>query len=116
MVAMLAGACASPVRAQAPRGGAQPGGAEALGVFPENATRVTATVRRVSGDMLTLEIHDAHQARPDRPMGPAVGTIDAVARETVPAGLAGRRVEATVSLVGDTRESRWFVFDIRTLP
>jgi len=46
MVAVLAGACASPVHAPAqptpPRGGSQPG--PARGVFPENATRVTAMV------------------------------------------------------------------------
>lgn len=116
MVAVLASACASPVHAQGPPRGGQPGGAEALGVYPENATRVTAIVRRVSGDTLTLEILDARPAQPDRPMGPAVGTLEAVARERVDTALAGSRIEATVSLVGDTRASRWLVFDIRPLP
>jgi hypothetical protein len=85
-------------------------------VFPENATRVTARVRNVSGNTLTLEIQAARQARPDLPMGPAAGTIEAVSREPLPSGLAGRRIDATVTLVGDTQASRWLVSDIRTLP
>ncbi len=120
MVAVLAGACASPVQAPAqpapPRGGSQPGSGPARGVFPENATRVTAIVQKISGTTLTLEIQDARQATPDLPMGPAVGTIDAVSREPLPAGLTGRRIEATVTLVGDTLASRWFIAEIRTLP
>jgi hypothetical protein len=118
MVAVLVGACASPAQAPAqpmpPGGGAQPG--TALGVFPPNATRVIARVQQVSGDTLTLAIEDARQAQPDLPMGPANGTIQVVSRETLPAGLAGRRIEATVKLTGDTMASRWFVSDIRTLP
>jgi len=118
MVAVLAGACASPVDAPAqpipPRGGGQPG--PARGVFPENATRVTGIVQRISGTTLTLEIQNARQATPDLPMGPAVGTIEATSREPLPAGLAGRRIEATVTLVGDTLASRWFISEIRTLP
>ena len=118
MVAALVGACTSSVQAPAqpapPGGGAPPG--TALGVFPPNATRVTARVRQVSGDTLTLEIEDARQARADLPMGPANGTIQVVSREPLPAGLAGRRIEATVSLTGDTQASRWFVSDIRMLP
>ena len=99
-----------------PRGGGQPSQGPALGVFPENATRVTAMVQNVSGNTLTLEIQAVRQARPDLPMGPAAGTIQAVSREPLPSGLAGRRIDATVTLVGDTQASRWFVSDIRTLP
>ena len=120
VVAALLGASASPVPQAAaqpvpPRGGGQPGG-PALGVFPANATRVTAQVQKVSGHTLTLEIQDARPARSDRPMGPAAGTIDAVSPEPLPAGLAGRRIEATVTLVGDTQSSRWLVSEIRALP
>ena len=118
MVAVLAGACASAVHAPAqpapPRGGGQLG--PALGVFPANASRVTATVRKVSGNALTLEIQDVRQARADLPMGPAYGTIEAISREPLPAELAGRRIDATVTLVGDTQASQWFVSEIRTLP
>ena len=111
VVAALLGASASPVPALLPTA-AQP----ALGVFPANATRVTAQVRKVSGHTLTLEIQDARPARSDQPMGPAAGTIEAVSPEPLPAGLAGRRIEATVTLVGDTQASRWLVSEIRTLP
>ena len=118
MIAVLAGACASPVHAPAqpapPRGGGQPG--TALGVFPPNATRVTARVQKVAGDTVTLEIEDARQARDDMAMGPANGTIQAIAREPLPAALTGRHIEATVTLTGDTLASRWFVSDIRVLP
>ena len=122
MIAVLAGACASPVHAPSPavgqpappRGGGQPG--PARGVFPPNATRVTAKVLQVSGDTLTLEIEDARQAQPDVAMGPANGVIEAVSRDPLPAGLAGRRIDAIVTLTGDTLASRWFVSEIRTLP
>src|SRR5215813_14316966 len=107
MVAALVGASALPLPALypaaaqpvPPRGGSQPGG-PALGVFPANATRVTAQVQKVIGSTITLEIQDARPARPDLPMGPAAGTIEAVSPEPLPAGLAGRRIEATITLVG----------------
>jgi hypothetical protein len=118
VIAMLAGACAAPAHSPSPALGqpAPPRGGTALGVFPPNATRVTATVQKVNGDTLTLEIHDVRQARPDLPMGPAYGTLTAVSRESLSPGLAGRRIEATVTLVGDTQKSQWFVSEIRTLP
>jgi hypothetical protein len=98
------------------RGGAQPGSGPALGIFPPNATRVTAKVQKVSDDTVTLEILDARQARPDVAMGPAAGTIEAVSREPLPAGLVGRRIEATITLAGDTQASRWFISEIQSLP
>jgi hypothetical protein len=100
-----------------PPRGAQPGAGPARGVFPPNATRVTATVQKVSGDTLTLEILQARQARPDMAIGPAVGTIDALSREPLdPALAAGRRIEAVVSIVGDTLASRWVISEIHILP
>ena len=94
MVAVLAaGACGpsfpSPGRTASqpvPPRGAQPGPGPARGVFPPNATRVIATVQKVSGDTLTLEILEARQARP------------------------------VVSIVGDTLASRWLISEIRPLP
>jgi hypothetical protein len=142
VAAVLAGACASPV-AQAPPGaagqpapnaGALPGPGPALGIYPPNATRVTARVLRravyaaeslpprpyvppgTTLYALTIEIQDARQARPDVAMGPAVGTIEAFSRDPLPADLVGQRIEATVTLAGDTRASRWLISDIRPLP
>ncbi|HEU5194596.1 MAG TPA: hypothetical protein VFW70_07630 [Methylomirabilota bacterium] len=123
VVAALVVASASPVTSLypaaaqpvPPRGGGQPRG-PALGVFPANATRVTARVQKVSGNTITLEIEDARPARPDLPMGPAAGTIEAVSSEPLPAGLTGRHIDAMVTLVGDTQASRWLVSEIRTLP
>ncbi len=145
MVAVLAvGACASPVpsppRAESqapprPGGGAQPGRGPALGVFRENATRVTAIVRDqrtyaidslppkpavgepgTSIQALTIEIQNARAARGDVPMGPAAGTIEAFSRDPLPAIAVGQRIEATVTLIGDTLASRWLISDIRILP
>jgi len=125
MVAVLAaGACGpsfpSPGRTASqplpPRGAQQPGPGPARGVFPPNATRVIATVQKVSGDTLTLEILEARQARPDVAIGPAVGTIEAVSRGLLDPALAGRRIEAVVSIVGDTLASRWLISEIRPLP
>src|SRR5438093_5170386 len=125
MVAVLAaGACGpsfpSPGRTASqplpPRGAQQPGPGPAGGVFPPNATRGFATVQKVSGDTLTLEILEARQARPDVAIGPAVGTIEAVSRGLLDPGLAGRRIEAVVSIVGDTLASRWLISEIRPLP
>lgn len=125
MVAVLAvGACASPVQAPVravgqppPPGDGQGGGpGPALGIYPPNATRVTAHVVRQTDRTLTIEIQNARQARPDVAMGPAVGTIDAVSRDPLDPSLTGRRIEAVISLVGDTQTSRWFISDIRTLP
>jgi len=141
MVAVLAGACASPVQAPAPvvaqptppRGGGQPG--PARGVFPENAARVTAKVLAqktyrsdslpaypyvgelpATLDALTIEIQDARPARADVQMGPAIGTLEAFSRTPLPPGLTGQRIEATLTLAGDTLASRWFISDVRTLP
>ena len=122
---------AQPVAPPAPA--AQPG-RPALGVFPPNATRVIAKVLRqgttvaeylpsqpdVPAGMtlpsLTIEIETAHQARADLPVGPAVGVIDVVSREPIPAVLIGRRIDAEITLVGTTRASRWVISHIRTLP
>jgi len=104
-------------------------------VFPENATRVTATVLAQKTyrsdalpaypyvgelpptiDAVTIAIQDARPARPGVEMGPAVGTIEAFSRDPLPPGLTGQRIEATIVLAGDTLASRWFISDIRTLP
>jgi hypothetical protein len=126
LVAVVAvGACASPLQAPPfatgqplpPSGGAQPGrGLPPLGVFPPNETRVVGRVLAATGSSVTLEILDARPARPDIAMGPAVGTIDAVARDPIDRALVGRRIEAVLTLIGDTRSSRWLVTEIRTLP
>ena len=73
-------------------------------------------MQKVSGDTLTLEILEARQARPDVAIGPAVGTIEAVSRGLLDPALAGRRIEAVVSIVGDTLASRWLISEIRPLP
>jgi hypothetical protein len=143
MIAVVAGACASPVPAptpalsqpRPPAGTDQPGQGPALGVFPPNATRVTAKVLAQRTykteslpadpyvgelpptlDAVTLEIEDARPARANVAMGPAVGTFEAFSRDRLPAGLAGRRIEATLILAGNTLAHRWFISEIRTLP
>jgi len=67
-------------------------------------------------DAVTIEIENARPARPGVETGPAVGTIEAFSRDPLPPGLTGRRIEATVTLTGDTLASRWFISEIRTLP
>ena len=139
MVAVLAGVCASPVHAPAqpmpPRGGGQSGSGPERGVFPENLTRVTAKVIAQKTyktdslpaypyvgelpptvDAVTIAVQQARPARPNVETGPAVGTLEAFSRTPLPPGLAGRDIEATLTLAGDTLASRWFISDIRTLP
>lgn len=109
--------------AAAPLAVAQPAapGAPALGIYPQNATRVTAHVLRQHTYAtepryaVTLEIESARQARADLPMGPAAGTIEAFSREPLAAALAGRRIEAVVTITGDTLASRWLISDVRVL-
>ena len=135
---LLLGAAVSVVDAagSAPGPSPRPGGRSgpALGVFPANATRVTARVvaRKtyavdslagrpaidVSGssiEALTLEIQEARPARPDVAMGPAAGTLEALSREPLPAIAVGQRIEATVTVVGDTQAHRWLISDVRVL-
>ena len=140
--ALAVGASAGPLRPPGPAA-AQPAappapaaqaGRPALGVFPPNATRVTATVVRQGTTVaeylpaqpdvpagttlpsLTIEIQTASQARVDLPVGPAVGVIDVVSREPLPPALIGRRIDAEITLVGTTRASRWVISHIRALP
>jgi hypothetical protein len=67
-------------------------------------------------DAVTIEIEHARPARPGVEMGPAVGTLEAFSRTPLPPGLTGQRIEATITLAGDTLASRWFISDIRTIP
>jgi hypothetical protein len=143
LVAVLAGACASPVHAPSPAIGQPippppPGGGPRsgppLGVFPPNATRVTGRVlahavkaaEHIDAqpaiepgtrlDALTIQIQDARAARPDVAMGPAAGTIEVFSRDPLDPALVGKRIEAVITLTGTTRASRWLISDIRTLP
>ena len=128
VLAVLAlAACARPVHAA-------PGAGPALGVFPPNATLVTATVLgqgTTTADYLpaqpdipagttlhslTLDVQTARQARGDRPVGPAAGVIEVVSTQPIAGGLVGRRIEAELTLVGTTRASRWLISHIRPLP
>ena len=137
VVALLVGVSVSPAHASAsaprpPRHG--PTSGPALGVFPVNATRVTARVvaRKTyaadalpdrpsidaagpSIEALTLEVQEARPARPDVAMGPAAGTLEAFSREPLPSIAIGQRIEATVTLVGDTQAHRWLISDVRVL-
>jgi hypothetical protein len=128
------GACTATSLVQSPPGGpGQAPAGPALGVYPPNATRVTARVLKQavytaaappSGPAippgttlhaLMLQIQDARPARADVAMGPAVGVIEAFSPAPLAPGLVGRRLEATVTLAGDTASSRWFISDIRIL-
>ena len=127
VLAVLAlAACARPVQAA-------PGAGPALGVFPSNATLVTATVMGqgtttavylpsqpdipagATLHSLTIDVQTARQARGDLAVGPAAGVIEVVSPQPIAAGLVGRRIEAELTLVGTTRASRWMISHIRPL-
>jgi len=109
------------------------GAGPALGVFPANATLVTAKVMRqgtTTADYLpaqpdipagatlhslTIDVQTARQARGDLAVGPAAGVIEVVSPQPIAAGLVGRRIEAEITLVGTTRASRWMISHIRPL-
>jgi hypothetical protein len=119
-------ACAGPVHAA-------PGAGPALGIFPPNATLVTATVMGqgtttavylpsqpdipagATLHSLTIDVQTARQARGDLAVGPAAGVIEVVSPQPIAAGLVGRRIEAELTLVGTTRASRWMISHIRPL-
>jgi hypothetical protein len=129
---LLASGCTAPAVAQAP---APPAGGPALGILPPNASRVVARVikhdvyppgsPRTSRRPLhpartfysfTLEIQTAAPAREDQgSMAQSGVVVEAFSETPLPTGVVGRRVEAIVSRIGDTRSSEWLITDVQPL-
>jgi hypothetical protein len=101
---------------------------------PPNASRITATVRHVGAQAtegtstapapsdrplssLTIDVEVSAPASSELQSFAVPGQrIEALSRETVPVDLVGQRVEATLSLAGDTRGVRWWISDVRRRP
>ncbi len=103
---------------------------------PPNASRVTATVRKyavlppgslkktlplVSPDQtlysLTVEIHTSQPENSGLESFARPGTIiEAFSTDEFASDLVGKKIEATLSLTGDTRGVRWQISKVRTLP
>ena len=103
---------------------------------PPNVSHVLAIVRKISpwspGALrgvrppialdrtfysLTLEIVASRAERPEvENLARPGGAIEAFSAEVPPETLLFQRIEATLTLTGDTRGVRWWIYDIRELP
>lgn len=104
-----------------------------LGIIPPNASRITATVVRQMtwppGTLdnvrppvrpnqtlysLTITIETAEPEGSDvSSIAPVGTTIEAFSSAPFPADVTGKRIEATLKLMGDTQGSRWWISDLR---
>jgi hypothetical protein len=102
------------------------GGARSLsGRLPRNASRVVADVLHQSardpspdgGSLLTIAIlASADQVLGQSNLAPPGSTVEVFSCGALPADLTGKRIEAIMSLVGDAQGTRWWIWNVRTLP
>jgi len=106
------------------------------GRVPPNASRVIATVLKdtvwppgslqntlpaLQSDQklysITVEIHASDQERSDLSSWAVPGSIiEAFSSEVRASDLVGKRIKATVKLIGETDRVRWWISNISTLP